>query len=200
MNLYLARLRLNSNRTAIFWSSNPYRIHQRLLMAYDGEPRLLFRLEAKENGATILVQSHLTPDFERAFGEFHVLAAPPEWKAFDPQLTPGEKYRFRLLANPTVRREGKRLGLFHEEEQYSWLARKLTEGGMHLLHCVVQPGGYQYASRGPAKEETLQTHLAVLFEGQLRVDDAQKAVLTMAGGIGAAKAYGFGLLSLARPA
>jgi len=200
MNLYLARLRLNTNRTATFWSSNPYRIHQRLLMAYDGEPRLLFRLEAKESGATILVQSHLAPDFERAFGEFHVLAAPPECKSFDPQLTAGEVYRFRLLANPTVRRAGKRLGLFHEEDQRSWLARKLTAGGMALLHCLAQPCGYQYASRGPAKEDALQTHLAVLFEGLLRVEDVDRAAVTMATGVGAAKAYGFGLLSLARPA
>jgi CRISPR system Cascade subunit CasE len=42
-----------------------------------------------------------------------------------------------------------------------------------------------------------QTHVPVLFEGVLRVNDPAKLIEAVRNGIGSAKGYGFGLLSLA---
>jgi hypothetical protein len=102
--MYLACLRLNRSRRAVLWASNPYRVHQRLLIAYEGEPRLLFRIEDLNDGVQILVQSSLPPDWERAFADFPVLAEPPQYRSFEPRLSHGGSYRFRLLANPTVKK------------------------------------------------------------------------------------------------
>ncbi len=50
---------------------------------------------------------------------------------------------------------------------------------------------------GGRRESGRLTFGAVLFEGRLRVTDADRFRAALAGGIGPAKAYGFGLLSIA---
>lgn len=201
--MYLSRLRLNRGRMATLWSANPYRVHQRLRMAYPRETRLLYRVEdlPQGNGTQILIQSHTSPDWS-AFDEFPVLLGPAEHKEFEPRLEAGRTYCFRLLANPTVKRknaQGKpvRLSLFKEEEQCAWLARKLSDAGSELLGCTASSRGLQRSRKDPQKDENAQTHFAVLFEGLLRVTDPGKLRAAVENGIGPAKGYGFGLLSLA---
>lgn len=114
--------------------------------------------------------------------------------------------------------KGKRVGLLCEEEQLAWLLRKSQErekgkpGGFAVLMKEVEDQGGQTRQiaqvnicpegkkrgrkrEGSSSHET--THLAVLFEGLLRITDADAFRHTLAGGIGPAKAYGFGLLSVA---
>lgn len=194
--MYLSRIVLNNSRVAQNWSSNPYRVHQRLLLAFDQEPRLLFRLEEEDERRQILVQSHCEPDWASAFSDLAVLQREVEWKAFHLRLSLGGMYSFRLMANPTVKRDGSRLGLLREEEQQAWLTRKLAEVGATLLTGCTRASRMQRSDKGPAKNNATQTHLAVLFEGVLRVEDPQRLVEAVERGVGAAKAYGFGLLSL----
>jgi CRISPR system Cascade subunit CasE len=166
-------------------------------MAYPHEPRLLFRVEQNRLGTQILVQSGQLPDWHSAFDDFAVLQGSPESKEFSLTLLPEAVYRFRLLANPTVTREGKRLGLLKEEEQLLWLTRKLEKSGCLVLGCHIQDNGLKHSGKNPYKQLADQTHLSVLFDGILRVktvEELQQAVLF---GIGPAKGYGFGLLSLA---
>ena len=201
--MYLSRLQLNTTRIAVLWASNPYRVHQRLMMACDGDPRLLFRIEdapaggPPEGGTQVLVQSHVEPNWQFAFGDFDVLRCPPEHKAFDLHLQAGRHYRFRLLANPTVKRNGNRLGLFKEEDQLAWLARKLEAAGAILVSAIAAPRGLQKSDKNPAKDEHIATHFAVLFEGVLQAQNTEQLKEVVEHGIGAAKGYGFGLLSLA---
>lgn len=198
MNLILSRLKIAQNRTGSMWLSNPYRIHQRLMMAYTTEPRMLFRIEEQPQPVTILIQSHILPDWERAFGNFRVLATPPEHKEFSLTLLDGAIYRFRLLANPVVKRNGKRLGLLQEEEQRAWITRKFDEAGATLIGCLIKPDRFVKCLRNPQSDDPAQTHLAVWYEGTLKVREANKLEDAVASGIGHAKGYGFGLLSLAR--
>ena len=204
--MYLSRLSLNRTRQAYLWVSNPYRVHQRLMMACDGDPRLLFRIETNERGVQIIVQSVNIPDWDKGFENFPVLAEPAESKPFDPQLSAGRAYRFRLLANPTVKetveREGKepgktRLGLIREEDQLAWLQRKLEAAGANRINCHIIPRGMQQSHANPGKDQNGQTHLAVLFDGILQVQDPTALVAAIQAGIGSAKGFGFGLLSLA---
>jgi len=195
--MFLARLRLNRSRVAVSWAANPYRVHQRLMMAYEGEDRLLFRIEQLADETQLLIQSHIAPKWEAAFADFAVLGCPPECKTFDPLLEAGRCYRFRLRANPTVKRDGKRLGLFDEEEQRAWLARKLRDAGTELLGCMTVVEGLQRVQKNPRKDAAVHTHFAVLFEGTLRARDPAALVVALESGIGSAKGYGFGLLSLA---
>ena len=197
--MYLSRLQLNTSRIATLWASNPYRVHQRLMMACDHDPRLLFRIEdtSPEGGTQVLVQSHVEPNWQLAFDDFDVLRCPPEHKAFDLHLQAGRHYRFRLLANPTVKRNGNRLGLFKEEDQHAWLTRKIEDAGATLMGSIAAPRGLQKSDKNPAKDEHVATHFAVLFEGVLQAQDPERLEQVVESGIGAAKGYGFGLLSLA---
>ncbi|MCL5671501.1 MAG: type I-E CRISPR-associated protein Cas6/Cse3/CasE [Acidobacteria bacterium] len=141
------------------------------------------------------------------------------------KLQNGQVLSFRLRANPTKRiakdddmMKGKRVELSREDEQIAWLIRKGLErerdvpGGFELLINEVKnvrndvrrvprinvcsEGKQQGRKRDSASGYTT-THLAVLFEGFLRVTDKTAFVETLIRGIGSGKAFGFGLLSIA---
>ncbi len=114
--------------------------------------------------------------------------------------------------------KGKRVGLLREEEQIAWLIRKGQErqqgtpGGFEILTKEVEDknGGARLVprvtvrcegkQRGRKKEQDRScetTHLAVRFDGLLRITDANAFRETLVRGIGPGKAFGFGLLSVA---
>jgi CRISPR system Cascade subunit CasE len=137
----------------------------------------------------------------------------------------GQVLSFRLRANPTKRNardndplKGKRVELQREEEQLTWLINKGkggrdgVPGGFELLMQVVEDemGNEQLIPRvtvrsegkhvGLKKEASVRhrmAHLAVLFDGLLRVTERDAFLETVTRGVGSGKAYGFGLLSLA---
>jgi CRISPR system Cascade subunit CasE len=141
-------------------------------------------------------------------------------------LQGGQILRFRLRANPTKRIAryddplfGKRVELARENEQIDWLIRKGQErekgvpGGFELLMKDFEDakGETRRVPRVNACNEGKQrcrkkdsvgghatTHLAVLFDGLLRVTDENAFLETIIRGIGSAKAFGFGLLSVAK--
>lgn len=201
--MFLARLQLNQGRVAVNWAANSYRVHQRLRMAYPDDSRLLFRIEdlPNDNGIQVIIQSHTAPNWS-VFDDFPVLLRPPEHKPFDLKLEAGRRYRFRLLANPTIKKKDEqgrptRLSLFKAEEQDAWLSRKLVAAGAELIGFTAAPRGLQRSRKNPQKDEHIQTHFTVLFEGVLRVTDPIALHAAIENGIGSAKGYGFGLLSLA---
>lgn len=204
--MYLSRLTLNRSRMAMLWCSNPYRIHQRLMIACGNDMRVLFRVEETSAGIQqIIVQSHDQPDWDTAFTDFPVLSGMIECKSIELKLEKGRSYRFRLLANPTVKKtiaqdgEAKksRLGLISEEAQVKWLERKLAAAGSELLTVQVAPRGLQYSKKNSGKPNESQTHLAVLFEGILSTREPELLLQILKKGVGSAKGFGFGLLSLA---
>ena len=111
----------------------------------------------------------------------------------------------RLLANPTVKKtvekEGEtkkaRLGLLKEADQLAWLKRKLEAAGAELLGCQASPCGLQHSRKGAHKSPADQAHLAVLYEGVLQAADPARLRTALEAGLGPAKGFGFGLLSLA---
>ncbi len=211
--LYLSRLVMDlRSRRVQRELGNPYELHRTVMAAFgdgcrgDGE-RVLYRLDPVRGAAVsvLLVQSLTEPDW--AF-----LAAPeargylaegwgenPAVKGFVPRFSEGQVLAFRLRANPTVRRKGKRLGLYREEEQLAWLRRKGEEAGFVPLSVrVIQ----EDALRGSLEREGTVHRLklaSVRFDGYLQVVDAARLAGAIAQGIGAGKGFGFGLLSLARP-
>lgn len=140
------------------------------------------------------------------------------------QIRVGQVLSFRLRANPTKRvakdddpMKGKRVELTREDDQIAWLARKMES-------CADVPGsGFELIARNVADDTQTRsvsevrvvcegkrlgrkkfgasghslTHLSVLYEGLVRVRDPEAALETLRTGIGAGKAFGFGLLSIA---
>lgn len=118
----------------------------------------------------------------------------------------GMRLRFRLRANPVKRRSGraddrlagKRVALLKEDEQLAWMARKAADAGVALLECQVQADPLGAFVKGGRRGKEAMRFQAVRYNGVLRVDDVDLLLKALTEGIGPAKAYGFGLLSVAR--
>jgi len=211
--MYLSRLILNPHnrrvQREIAW---PYQMHRSLMHAFaddldEDKERVLFRPEAhpRTGVLTLLVQSCTLPDWSwlagsNAAGYLLPVGEPnPAVKAFDLDLARGQVLAFRLRANPTVKRDGKRHGLVREEDQMVWLRRKGEGGGF----CVLAARAGNRANVGGRIRRGRVTHklrlLAVQFDGLLQVTDSHRLHETVRRGIGSGKGFGFGLLSLARP-
>lgn len=209
--MYLSRLLLDpANRQVINEIANRYELHRTLTTQFEGKKReeigLLFRLEEADlyefAPLTLLVQTLIEPDWGKLYQK-GILVQKAEIKLYEPELQQGDVFYFRLLANPTVRRRsgefaGKRVELRKDEEQEAWLFRKSAQNGFTLEGVRTSDRGKITSSRYVnGKKETL-THQAVLYDGMLKVSDAQRFFTTLQKGIGPAKAFGFGLLSLAK--
>lgn len=192
--------------------ADPYDMHRTLTRAFvsgaDNTPaRFLWRLEAGSNAwaaPQLLVQSATA-------GNWEVLQALPGYLQPDPRqacqspgvecreldlatmLQPGRRFRFRLLANPTVTRERKRYGLVEESAQLDWLARQGERHGFAVLGALVTASERLNCQRKQGLGIVLQR---VCFEGHLQVRDSDVLAGALLGGIGPAKAFGCGLLSL----
>jgi CRISPR system Cascade subunit CasE len=76
----------------------------------------------------------------------------------------------------------------------AWLGRRASAGGFSFEEGAVRVSEVAPASGRGAKAVTVA---GALFEGVLTIVDAALFRAALEGGIGPAKAYGFGLLSIA---
>lgn len=125
--------------------------------------------------------------------------------------------RIARVAKGDSELKGKRVGLLREEDQIAWLIRKGQEretgkpGGFELpTQHNMPPGteirevplvrvrqeGKQVGRKRSNRRSHTTTHLSILFDGVLRITNADDFRETLARGVGSAKAYGFGLLSI----
>lgn len=202
--MYLTRLRLDP-RSAIARRdlSDPYEMHRTLVRPFVGDaeqtpPRILWRMEptAAWSEPVVLVQALEPADWSVLEALPNYLKGSAETRDISPEgwLRPGECYRFRLFANPTVTRDGKRQGLMAEEAQLAWLARQGERHGFTVEAALVT-GSELLRSR---KQDNRISVLRACFEGRLRVQDCAALASALRTGIGPGKAFGCGLLSLGR--
>lgn len=205
--MYLSRLMLDLRDCKVRRVlEDPYRLHQAILHAFPpdapgGGGRVLFRVEPEqEDGrARVLVQSALRPDWaSEALREHLPLARSDQPKELSLALSVGQLLRFRLRANPTRRSREKRLPVLGEEAQVAWLRRKMEAAGFELVAARQHDEGMRHGSRQRAEGERRMTFVSVLYEGVVRVTVTDRAIAAVQVGIGSAKAFGFGLLSVAR--
>ena len=222
MSIYLSRLLLNPrSRRVISELTHPYEMHRTLMRAFPSatddtklkardEFGVLFRADVDDPGSAVnvLVQSLVEPDWSFLDGQNYLCAdteVPPcEHKDIMPacqKIQNGRRLRFRLRANVCKRVGakgdplfGKRVAVYREEAQRDWLIGRGRSGGY-------EPIGFRVGRQGEVrsrKNGRHAIHFGVTFDGTLRVSNAHALVETMRKGIGPAKAFGFGLLSLAR--
>ena len=195
MMLYLSRIPLGRGRRRYELSSDVYAAHRFVMGHFPdaGDPRaalgVLWRFEEAEI-PRLLVQSLVIP------------AGDIETKPFDPSvLAAGEEVRFLLVANPSVKRkrEGRRnsvrVGIRDEAEQLAWLERRLA-GSLAWSRPGAVRARESRRLRGRGGHRVVVD--AVTFDGVGRVVDASRLAEAMARGVGPAKAFGCGLLSVAR--
>lgn len=190
------------------------------------EYNLLHRLDfdARSGKAVLLVQSNVAPDWSFLNEDYAVRV---ECKTVHEQYSNvenGMRLLFRLQANPT-KRVGKadtkaderfkpsedrkirrRVELRTDEEKIEWLKRKGEDAGFRLTNVRIKEAienaavhsSLKQFGRCGGRDDKKMTFGAALFEGILEVTDAEKFKLALETGIGTGKAYGFGLLSIAK--
>jgi len=186
---------------------NPYEIHRSLWRLFPEDPvarrDYLFRVErAGRQQAEILLQSQRKPS-DSELCKVRLLAT----RGYQPRLQQGQRLRFALLANPvkTINDERGRLNakgqvkkcrvpLIREEEWRSWLEHKLA--GCAELETLVAEKRLPMNFRKP-KEKRVGKIQPVSFQGILRVSSLEAMMQAISTGIGPAKAFGCGLLSIA---
>ena len=201
--------------------ADPYQLHSTLCRAFSEPNRkcpageFLWRLEpetASDGWPRILVQSRSMPDWGRIGVRGWLAEADPAINLSErlklESLTVGQRFRFRLRANPTVNREGKRLGLLRLEDQENWIARKGGQHGFSLPKLASfdlsdastervdvrisqdqMLGGTQHAGNGIRV-------FSVLYDGVLAATNADDFRRALQSGIGHGKVMGLGLLSV----
>ncbi|AYY13725.1 type I-E CRISPR-associated protein Cas6/Cse3/CasE [Actinobacteria bacterium YIM 96077] len=175
---------------------------------------VLWRLDHGNVGYTLYVQSRTQPNWD-GFDQY--LKRPADVRelstTFD-TLKSGRVLSFRLIANPTRRRKPEpgekrradtRYSLKDPEEQISWLVNRGTQNGFTIptgadarpdLAPSPCPRLTGYQGNGRHNKVTVDP---VRFDGHLVITDPSAFVEALCAGIGPAKSYGCGLVTLAPP-
>lgn len=202
--------------------ADPYQLHSTLsrIFAPPGGKcpagELLWRIEPETDSAglpLILMQGRTNRE--------RPTAGPRDWSVkVDPPidlmqrlqlstLEPGRRFRFRLRANPSVTREGKRLGLLRLEDQEAWIARKGQQHGFSIPRLTsfhLPESSRERIDVRVSQERTLNGRqhtgnqirvYSVLYDGILTVTEPGRFVEALRTGIGHGKVMGLGLLSIA---
>jgi len=205
--MYLSRLLIDPVPSpALRVLGEPYGLHQVVMAAFDptarGDSRVLYRVEPERcaGRVMVLVQSDVRPDWQRTRERFRLDGMGAQVKEFEPSLREGQRVRFRLRANPTVKRDGKRIGLFGTEpdgrdRQLEWLRTRLERAGYRVPHT---PAAVRVIDEGLVRNREPRLELqSALFEGVVEIRDPEAAAKAVRAGVGPGKGFGFGLLSLA---
>ena len=201
--------------------SDAYQLHSTLCRAFSvpdrkcPEGEFLWRLEPEIDPAgfpRILVQSRTIPDWTGIGMQGWLAKADP---AIDLQnrlkldlLKVGQRFRFRLRANPCVTRNGKRLGLLREEKQETWIERKGQRHGFSLPQLAsfdLSESPQERVDVRISQEQMLRGKqhsgngiriFSVLYDGNLTVTEPDNFRDALKTGIGHGKGMGLGLLSV----
>jgi CRISPR system Cascade subunit CasE len=221
--MFLHRIHLDPRcREARRDLADPYQFHSTLCRAFSvpaekcPKGEFLWRLEQETDPTgypRVLVQSHSLPSWTGIGVRGWLIAADPPVDLKDrlklDLLKVGQRFRFRLRANPCVRRNGKRLGLFRLEEQEAWIVRKGQQHGFSLPQLasfdlsestqkrVDVRVSQEQMLRGKQHSGNAIRIFSVLYDGILRVAEPDKFRDALQIGIGHGKVMGLGLLSVA---
>lgn len=218
--IYLSRLMLDpTNRRVRHELNNVYELHRTVMSGFPPtlpkDERVLFRLDEDHDGRpTLLVQSQTEPDWSGLAASYLRPSDPfdpipnPAVKRVELDFRAGQMLRFRLRANPTVKqkqdgqKQGHRVAIAREEKQLEWLSRKAEAGGFRIRPTDVRVAelGREFGltKEDPRADKRHHVELHVVqFDGFLQVADPACFAKTLRAGIGSAKGFGCGLLSLA---
>lgn len=222
--MYLSLLRLNlANRQVHRDLADCQQMHRTIMSAFPTvagarDPRaqmgVLYRIEKRRVGVQVFVQSQVRPDWS-SLPDLYLMesAQTKDITDFMNGIQEGEMLRFRLRANPTYKQAqpGKknsiRRAIRGEEAILQWLHRKAEAGGFALINLPFNPDlpdvrvtceSYRGARANGKRELGEIRFEPVVFDGVLRVTDAGRFRQTLKDGVGPSKAYGCGLLSVAR--
>ena len=178
----------------------------------EGKLRALWRIDYIDEQIWLYVLSKVKPDFKHIVEQFGWQGSEQLWETkeyndFLDRLAIGQKWHFRLHANPAHTVEGRILPHVTAEHQKKWLIGKAAKSGFAFDNIEIDGESYDtfdIVSRDIIKfkklptDKTYVTLTVVTFEGTLVVEDVETLREALCVGVGRAKAYGCGLLTLAK--
>jgi CRISPR system Cascade subunit CasE len=181
-------------------------MHRTLLRAFPdvsrAEAGLLYRVFSGERDVTVYLQSRLEPDvssLEKYGFTPDENGLPRDIGSLRDKFRRGEKFAFDLLCYPSKKvgndvKNSRRVYLRQPEEREKWLLEKARQCGFTAKNLLEKTS---FSLNGEKKEAPLH-YYAVEFTGELTIEDDEAFWNGYCSGIGAGKAYGLGLLLLAR--
>ncbi|GHJ47248.1 type I-E CRISPR-associated protein Cas6/Cse3/CasE [Catellatospora sp. TT07R-123] len=218
--MYLTRFRVNTaRRGARKLLSSPQAMHAAVRAAFarpedyehDGT-RSLWRLDTPAPATVHLYlvspgRPDLTHLVEQAGWPTTETWDTREYGPLLDKLQPGQRWAFRLTANPshsgrknTDAKETQRFGYLREHEQADWLVNRADRHGFTV---AAQQDGQPNLRLHKRQTQTFTrgmgtvTLVTATYDGILTVTDPTVFRQALTGGIGHAKAYGCGLLTIA---
>ncbi|NLZ28288.1 MAG: type I-E CRISPR-associated protein Cas6/Cse3/CasE [Firmicutes bacterium] len=213
--MYLSRVALNTRRRDTMAAlASPQRLHAAVESSFPPglsvKGRSLWRIDLLANDTYLLVLSEQKPDFTHIVEQFGWPEADQKWETKNynyliDQIRVGQRWQFRLRANPahSVKQSGdekqsdnrgKVYAHVTARQQEQWLLERaqkngfaLTEGSFRVVHRETR--------RFRRHQKTITLGVAT-FEGVLEVTDLTLFLQALTRGIGRAKAFGCGLLTI----
>lgn len=219
--MFLSRIWVDpSRRGAKRLLASPQRVHAVIAAATstrEGGPRPLWRLDQSASGLQLLVTSGREADFTSLLEQ---LDMPREdgwettpYQPFLDRISGGQRWKFALACNPvrsvrevedpTMLTRGKRVPVVGAHQLQDWLIKRAPTHGFHVddnSFIVSGRRAEDFHRKGSADSGGTANRVritAVRYSGTLRVDDADRLRTALTEGVGSAKAYGCGLLTLA---
>lgn len=185
--------------------------------------RILWRIDTTGPHVHLYVVSPEKPDFTALVEQAGwPLASTWETKEYGPfldRIRLGDEYRFSLVANPArdVPHESgrsKRLPHVRPEQQMEWLSYKGLRAGFEIVEAQLENSEGEETAEARSSQQLMVserrdrsfrrgrgtvTLRTARFDGILRVTDAASFRRALGHGIGPAKGYGCGLMTISRP-
>ena len=205
--MYLSRVILDdSNRKVIEGIVRPSLFHGAIEWSTGKERmRNVWRIDHLQGKNCILIATQEVPDlvdFQRQFGLKDEEPLTKSYDTFLQSLQSGQQWRFRVKINPVKVREGKRYPVLNKD-LYAWFSEKALSAGMDInteslnIMEIKDYNFYKDVSMRSQRGRYVRFK-AVTFEGVMKITDANRVRHALTSGIGKEKAYGCGMLTLAR--
>lgn len=218
--MYLSRLEVNPfRRKTMAALDSPQIMHACVLSSFPSaslqNDRVLWRIDKVGSATYLLVQSESKPDFSHLIDQMGWPSSGQQWETLDYEpflnkLQNGQSWKFRLKANP-VRRlvrntndsaVGKTVHHVTINQQNQWLIDRSAKNGFSIPNVPGCDSPSLEIKQRDLKQfnrnNNKVTVSMVTFEGVLTIEDIGLFNEAIRKGIGKAKAYGCGMITLAR--
>lgn len=214
--MHLTRFMFNpARRGAQKLLASPHALHAAVLASFpDPSPtdtgRVLWRLDSTGAQAILLISSPKRPDLTHLAEQAGWPSLEEAWETRSYQrvldrIEAGHRYAFRLTANPTRSTRpvpggrGKPFGHVTVEQQEQWLLDRQDRAGFRVESDDRQRS-FTISDRKlitfRRREDSVTLRVAT-FEGMLEVAEREAFVAILSHGLGRAKGYGCGLMTIA---
>lgn len=223
----LSRILLNpQKRGARKLLTNPQAMHAAVRAAFppdinESDARVLWRADSGGPTTTLYIVGPEPPELDHIVEQAGWATRPGDTADYAPfldSLKRGQQWSFRLVGNPvkSLSREGPQRGKVvphvTASQQTEWLLSRAAAAGFEVVDVpgsgpdviVTKRSDLSFRRRKPGEGPKSQANggsvfvRTARFDGRLEVTDVDALRCTLTQGIGRARAYGCGLLSLAK--